>query len=172
MTACNENGMSGSTEANGWKDEVDRSLLEFGHRNWIVITDSAYPMQTSEGVSTIVADIPYNEVLSFLIEKIKESNHVYAHVYQDKELTFLSDSLCPGIEKFRKDCEAVFGSEQVNYIPHEEMIARLDGVSKLYKVLIVKTPLCLPFTTTFLELDCKYWNAGKQEELSVRMKDQ
>jgi len=37
-----------------WRDEVKRSVALFGHRNWIVIVDSAYPAQTSPGIQTIV----------------------------------------------------------------------------------------------------------------------
>jgi L-fucose mutarotase/ribose pyranase (RbsD/FucU family) len=44
----------GTTKPNG-KDQLKASLPLFGHRNWIVIADSAYPAQSRAGIDTIVS---------------------------------------------------------------------------------------------------------------------
>jgi hypothetical protein len=36
-----------------WKAQLQSQLSEFGHRNWILIVDKAYPSQNSLGVITI-----------------------------------------------------------------------------------------------------------------------
>ena len=72
----------------GWEDRLETMLPLLGHRNWIVITDMAYPLQSGQGITTIYADQPYLEVLKTVNEKIKAAPHVFAHVYNDKELEY------------------------------------------------------------------------------------
>lgn len=38
----------------GWRTLLTRRLPELGHRNWIVIADSAYPSQVAPGIETII----------------------------------------------------------------------------------------------------------------------
>jgi len=58
--------------------------------------------------------------------------------------------------------DAVLTSDEVTLVPHEELIVRLDKVSSLCRVVIIKTPLTLPYTSTFFELDCGYWDAERE----------
>jgi len=37
-----------------WRATLDDRLPLLGHRNWIVVADSAYPWQASAGIETIV----------------------------------------------------------------------------------------------------------------------
>lgn len=34
---------------------------------------------------------------------------------------------------------------KVTFLPHEELISKLDSVSKLYQVVVIKTALTLPY---------------------------
>jgi len=38
------------TAGSPWKNILARRLPELGHRNWIGVVDSAYPLQTSPGI--------------------------------------------------------------------------------------------------------------------------
>ena len=156
-------------EISNWRSELSKQLPYLGHRNWIVITDMAYPLQAKEGIMVWYANEPYQEVLSYVKQSIDRSPHVYAHVYQDKELSLLNEKLCPGIAAFKQECASVFGHTKVQSMDHEQLIARLDDISEKFQVLIIKTNLTLPYTTTFFELDCKYWNAEKQKQLENGM---
>ncbi len=49
----------------GWKQAIQSRVALYGHRNWIVIADSAYPSQAAEGIETMVADAGQLEVLDF-----------------------------------------------------------------------------------------------------------
>lgn len=40
-------GGSGVDVGSGWKQQLDRELPLLGHRNWILVVDKAFPMQTS-----------------------------------------------------------------------------------------------------------------------------
>src|SRR5436190_23706099 len=49
--------------AASWQDTLRSRVSEYGHRNWIVIADSAYPIQTSSGIETIVSNADHFQVL-------------------------------------------------------------------------------------------------------------
>lgn len=153
----------------GWKTFLQERLPLLGHRNWIVVTDMAYPLQTKPGVEMVFAPESYAEVLSFVRRSIEEADHVYPHVYQDQELAYLQEDQCAGIEAFRTSVDGVLVADSVMALPHERLLGKLDSISTLYRVLVVKTSLTMPYTSTFFELDCRYWDAGQQKKLSGRM---
>ena len=46
-----------------WRAKVSETLPLLGHRNWILIVDSAYPLQASPGVETIDTNADQLEVV-------------------------------------------------------------------------------------------------------------
>lgn len=154
-----------------WQKVLQEKLSLLGHRNWIVITDMAYPLQTKRGFTTVYANEPYTEVLNHVKKMIDSSSHVYAHIYQDKELSFLDEGSCPGIDALRSEMKEVLSSSKIISIKHEDLIVRLDSISNLFEVVIIKTGLTKPYTSTFFELDCKYWDSSKQSALNKRITD-
>ena len=152
-----------------WQSRFEEMLPLLGHRNWIVITDMAYPLQSGQGIVTVYADQPYLEVLKTVVGKIKEAPHVFAHVYNDKELEFITEDMVPGIGELRSGMRSICGPEAES-VMHEQLISRLDDAGKLFTVLIIKTPQTVPYTTTFFELDCAYWDANRQSALDALTK--
>ena len=151
-----------------WDDQLSQMMPYLGHRNWIVIADMAYPLQSGSGITTLYADESYPPVMAKVKQVIDESPHVFAHVYRDKELGYISEADMPGITSLRSEMDRICGDE-VQRVPHEELIARLDEAGRLYKVVIIKTPLTMPYTTTFFQLDCAYWNGDQQKKLDEAM---
>lgn len=155
--------------APAWNEQLTALMPRLGHRNWIVITDMAYPLQSGDGIVTLFADEPYEQVLSKVKKSIDEAPHVFAHIWRDAELAYIPEEDVPGIDSLRTQLTAICGSEAQS-LPHEQLIARLDEAGKLFTVVIIKTPLLVPYTTTFFELDCDYWDAARQQRLNDRMK--
>mgnify|MGYP002621462258 CR=1 FL=1 len=158
-------------EENRWEDILNERLPYLGHRNWIVIADMAYPLQTSDGITTIWADEPYPDVLKKVKDMIDEAPHIFAHIYRDKELSFIPEQDAPGITLLRRQMQQVCGDE-VQCVAHEELIARLDEAGRLFNIILIKTPVLIPYTTTFFELDCKYWDARRATQLDERMRQE
>ena len=46
-----------------WEEILKDRLQAYGHRNWLVIADSAYPAQSRAAIETIVADDDQSTVL-------------------------------------------------------------------------------------------------------------
>lgn len=150
-----------------WEEQLQEDINLLGHRNWIVITDMAYPLQSQVGIKTFFTNQDYKDVLKTTYSIIESSPHVQANIYQDSEIQLLSGADLEGVDDFKKDVSVLLG-DKIIYEDHEKLIAKLDEVSKVFNVIILKSNLLIPYTTTFFELDCKYWNAQKQEMLDKR----
>jgi hypothetical protein len=158
---CPEASASSCAASVSWKDELKQTLPLLGHRNWIVVTDMAYPLQNRPGIKTVYTGAPYMEVLAFVCSEIAEAPHIKPFVYQDKELSYLSEADVAGIDALRSGMTKLLG-DRVIPIAHDKLIARLDKVSEMFTVVILKCDLTMPYTSTFLELDCKYWEGVKE----------
>ena len=136
-----------------------------GHRNWIVVADSAYPKQSAPGIETIVTGDDQLEVLSEVLKSIEEAPHVQAVVMLDQELEQVREADAPGVDRYRKELDDLLQDKQVRVLPHEDIIRQLDEDSELFNVLLLKTDMTVPYTSVFLQLDCGYWDAEKEARL-------
>jgi L-fucose mutarotase/ribose pyranase (RbsD/FucU family) len=148
-----------------WQDALRQRVSEYGHRNWIVIADSAYPAQTSYGIETIVSNADHFQVLQTVLDMLARSRHVRPIVYTDQELKFIQENDAPGISGFRQQLSTVLRDTKLTALPHEQIISKLDQVSRSFRVLIIKTNMTLPYTSVFLQLDCAYWSADAERRL-------
>ena len=169
LTSCQPRHSRPEQDANSksgnWKAFLEEKLPLLGHRNWIVVTDMAYPLQTNPGIITLYTTEPYHEVIKYVDDMIERAPHVFAHIYQDQEQQMLSEKLAPGWEDYKAKLSQVLDFTDVQPVPHEELIARLDEVSCFYRVIIIKTSLTVPYTSLFFELDCGYWDGQREKKI-------
>ena len=148
-----------------WEDRLHELLPLYGHRNWIVVADSAYPAQASPGIETILARGDPIEIVRMVMRAITATGHVRAGVFLDYELPFVHESDAPGIDNYRRELDATLRGASLEELPHEQIIARLDQSAEVFRVLIVKTEMTLPYTSVFFALDCGYWSAEAEGKL-------
>jgi hypothetical protein len=153
-----------------WRETLAQRARLYGHRNWIVIADSAYPAQSRDGIETIVTNTDQIEVVRQVLATLGGMKHVTPTVYTDAELPAVAERDAPGITQYRKELTELLGKRPVNVIPHEQVIAKLDKAGETFRVLILKTTLTVPYTSVFLQLDCAYWNADAEKRLRDSMK--
>src|SRR5207302_6892842 len=96
-----------SDGTNHWESELIRRLPLFGHRNWIVIADAAYPAQSHPGIETIVASADQTDVVREVMEAVAACRHIRANVYLDLELEFVDEADAPGITAYRRQLTAL-----------------------------------------------------------------
>jgi len=149
-----------------WRSTLARELPRLGHRNFVVIADSAYPLQNNPGVQTILADAEHLEVVDVVLDAIAASPHVRPVIWLDAELGKVPEKMAPGVERYRAALNQRLGGLDVHAAPHEDIIMRLDETANLYHVLLLKTDLAIPYTSVFVELQCGYW--GDQAEQILR----
>jgi hypothetical protein len=154
-----------------WKEILANRLPLLGHRNWIVIADSAYPEQSDPGIQTVYSDADQTQVVEYTLRLLAHAPHVAPTVFLDQELDFLPESDAPGITNYRETLHSIIGDRQLMKQPHEQIMAELGQVSKQFSVLIIKTRSILPYTTVFLRLDCAYWPADAEARLRKTMNE-
>ena len=153
-----------------WEEILKDRLQLYGHRNWLVIADSAYPAQSRPAIETIIADEEQTTVLERTSAILGGCRHIKANIYTDEELACVREEDAPGISSYRKGLGNLFGGRQVRVAPHEEIIAKLDRAGELFRVLVIKTNMRIPYTSVFFEMDCGYWNAQAEKKLRGAMK--
>ena len=153
-----------------WKDKLQKELPLLGHRNWIVVADAAYPLQTAPGVETICVEANQLEVIRGVITALAKTKHVKPTIYTDEELNFVAEKNAPGISEYRDSLSKILTNQPVQVLPHEQIISKLDEAGKTFKVLLIKTPLTKPYTSVFFQLECGYWNAESEAELREAIK--
>ena len=156
--------------ASDWRDKVEKEMPLLGHRNWIVIVDSAYPWQISPGIETVATNDSLPEVLRAVLKVVGQAKHVRPTVFTDAELARVPEADAPGIAAYRAELARILAGYAAGAVPHEELIARLDEAGKTFHVLLLKTTLTLPYTSVFLRLDCAYWSDAAEQRLRAPKK--
>lgn len=152
-----------------WRKELNENLPLLGHRNWVLVVDKAYPLQSASGIQTIYADEDLLDVLKLVLKEFKRLKHVKPIVYTDKELLFMRDDLCKGVDSFKSNLTQLLSKQSVQVIPHDEIFSKLDAAAKLFNILVIKTDCLMPYTSVFMELDCGYWSSEKEKTLRERI---
>ena len=153
-----------------WQTKVQQELPLLGHRNWIVIVDSAYPLQTSPGTETIETGSDQITVVRDVLAALAKSRHVRPIVYMDAELPFISEPEAPGVTQYRQQIKGALGNLPVHSVLHDQLIHEMGQTGSTFHVLILKTTLTVPYTSVFLRLDCKYWSDAAEKKLRETMK--
>ncbi|MBV8673243.1 MAG: hypothetical protein JOZ33_07395 [Acidobacteriaceae bacterium] len=161
---------TGLSSGQDWKTKLSGDIRRFGHRNWIVVADSAYPLQTSPGIETIVVDADQLTVIGQVIDDLRDAKHVRAVVYTDSELSFVPEQDAKGVGAYREALAKLLSSQVAHQrLPHGQILEKLDQAGKSFKVLIIKTPLTIPYTSVFFQLDCGYWSNEAEARLRAAM---
>jgi L-fucose mutarotase/ribose pyranase (RbsD/FucU family) len=150
-----------------WEIRFKSLLPLYGHRNWIVVADAAYPAQSNPSIETLFTGCDHTEVLKKVLDAIGASSHVRASVYVDAELKLVADEDAPGVGALRNEMTRLLAGKNTRELAHEEIIARLDQAGRLFRILILKSTLAIPYTSVFLELGCGYWSEEAEKHLRV-----
>jgi hypothetical protein len=157
--------MMNEEQTESWKKILAAKVLAFGHRNWIVVADAAYPMQSGTGIKTIISNADHMEVIREALMAIQAVEHIRPNIYLDLELDSVSESDACGISNFRQQLYDCLDCHSVQRLLHEEIITSLDRASSMFEILILKTTSTIPYTSVFMELDCGYWSDAAEQRL-------
>ena len=157
-------GVSLAQSAN-WRTQLHEELPLLGHRNWIVVVDSAYPLQTSAGIETVDTNGEHLDVVRVVLDELSKAKHVRPVIFTDAELKAVPETDAAGVTAYREALAKVLGTRETQSLPHEQIIAKLDEAGKTFHILVLKTSLTIPYTSVFMRLDCGYWSAEQEQRL-------
>jgi hypothetical protein len=152
-----------------WRAAVDQRLPLLGHRNWIVIADSAYPQSSSPGIDVIETNAEQLEVVQYVLGAVNKSIHVRPDILMDAELQYVPESDAPGVTAWRRQIDKVLAGGPVQHELHTSLLQQLDDASRMYRVVVLKTRMAVPYTTVFLRLNCKYWGDDAEKRMRAKM---
>jgi hypothetical protein len=153
-----------------WEQILQNRLPLYGHRNWLVVADSAYPAQSRGGIETIVARADQLVAVKIVLSALRACRHVKPIVYTDQELQFVAEQDAPGISAYRDRLGNLLAGLEVNALAHAEMISKLDHAAQTFHVMVIKTNMTIPYTSVFFELDCAYWQTDAETRLRCAMR--
>jgi hypothetical protein len=162
--AHGQSGRSGD-----WRTRLNEELPLLGHRNWIAVVDSAYPLQTNAGVETIETNASQLDVVRTVLDQVGKAKHVRPVIFTDAELKVVAEADATGVTAYREALTTLLGKAEVQSLPHEEIISKLDEAGKTFHVLVLKTNMTIPYTSVFIRLECGYWSADAEKRLRKKM---
>jgi hypothetical protein len=160
---------AGSGSPDAWQAKIDHELPLLGHRNWILIVDSAYPLQASAGVETVETNAGQIEVVKYVLGAINNSIHVRPDIFMDAELPYVQEEDAPGTSAYRDAIAKVLEGQDVQSALHQQLIQNVDEAGRLVNVVVLKTKLAVPYSSVFIRLNCKYWGDDAEERLRAKM---
>jgi hypothetical protein len=152
-----------------WKAALAQRLPLLGHRNWILIADSAYPLQVSPGIEVVETNADQAEVVRYVLKQIDGSIHVRPEIFMDSELPYVPDQDAPGASDYRTQIANVLRGYQVQSQLHDKLIAQMGEAGQTFHVLVLKTNLTVPYSSVFIRLNCKYWPTDAENRMRAKM---
>jgi hypothetical protein len=162
-----------------WHALLHELLPMMGHRNWIAVVDSAYPLQVSPGIETIETGSDQLEVVRRVLHEVAEAPHLRPVVFTDAEMKAVPEDDAPGVSYYRDSLNhfldefqagnIALGTLERHSLPHEEIISKLDQAGQIFHILVLKTRMTIPYTSVFLRLDCGYWSDEQEKRLREKM---
>ena len=152
-----------------WQAKVNEDLPLLGHRNWILIVDSAYPLQSSPAVETVETGADQIDVVRYVLGAINKSIHVRPDIFMDAELPYVQEEDALGTSAYRDAIAKLLDGQDIQSELHEHLISEVDEAGRLVHVLVLKTRLAVPYSSVFIRLNCKYWGDDAEERLRSKM---
>jgi D-ribose pyranose/furanose isomerase RbsD len=170
LVGCINNVGEVKVKSNDWKETLKDQLSYYGHRNWILVVDKAFPSQNANGIITINTDEGLLNVLQYTLGQIDSAAHVQPVIFTDKELNYITSDQVPEIENYKKSLANLIGKSEPQVLLHDSVFVKIDQASKLFSVMILKTNEVIPYSSVFIQLDCKYWTPEQEKQLRENMK--
>ncbi|MBT8037405.1 MAG: RbsD/FucU family protein [Verrucomicrobiae bacterium] len=152
-----------------WLGSLRNELGYLGARNWIVIAEAAFPIQSRRGLRVIRIDGDIPDVLDGVEQLIEEKHHVKPRIYATSEIDHVSYDYAPGIKNYQKELNEALHGREVVRLDNTMLMRMLNDTSKAYRVLVIKTRTALPYSSVFMELGSGYWDAESESALRAEM---
>ncbi|MCT4589502.1 MAG: hypothetical protein N4A71_16890 [Carboxylicivirga sp.] len=152
-----------------WQQLLNEQIQLLGHRNWILVVDAAYPLQSNQGIKTIVSGEEQLDVVKTVLQVIGSEKHVNPEVFLDMEIDFVPEKAAKGIGQYRTDLHQLLKGSTVSKVLHEDLISMVDQSAETFNILVIKSNSTIPYTSVFFRLNCGYWDADAEQQMRVKM---
>lgn len=166
---------SAKAELADWRSHASLQIEPLGHRNVIIVADSAYPIQTGTGIKVLSTGADHLEVVKYVSLLIQKSKAVRALIALDKQFAFVPEKHATGAAALRKEILAALDGKSAAPIReelHERLLEEVNTAAKDFQVVVLKTAGTVAYSSVFFTLDCGYWSAEAEADLRKAMENQ
>lgn len=136
----------------------------------VVIADAAFPAMSHAGITTVPMAVGSIEALKDVLASSSAYGHIAPRVWVDRELMQLTEAQVPGIERFRARLQEAAGSVPIDgSLTQDDLRSRIREVAGTHRVIVIKTPNRLPFSTICIEFDHGNWTQDQDSLLRSQM---
>ncbi|MFK7910402.1 MAG: hypothetical protein AB8F34_07340 [Akkermansiaceae bacterium] len=161
LAGCAGNGDS----SRPWKKTIRNELAHLGARNWIVVAEAAFPVQSRRGLRVIHIDADIPDLVDGIEQVIEEKHHVKPRIYVTSEIGKVEYDYAPGVKHYRKELETALHGRETLKLNNNMLMRMLEDTTKTYRVLVIKSRTALPYSSVFMELGSGYWDAESEVHL-------
>ncbi len=140
------------------------SFCQQSSSNWQTKLHQQLPLLTIETGATQLT------VASAVLTALDRSNHVKPIIYLDAELPYVPQQSYPELNAYRENLKKTLQGRPIQSLPHEKILDKISEAGKDYKILVLKTTMTMPYTSVFLQLDCKYCTDEGEQKIRQAMK--
>lgn len=163
-------GCAGDPDAaRPWKKTIRRELAHLGARNWIVVAEAAFPVQSRRGLRVIHIDADIPDLVDGIEQVIEETHHVKPRIYVTAEMGKVEYDYAPGVKHYRKELETALHGRETLALNNSMLMRMLADTRRTYRVLVIKSRTALPYSSVFMELGSGYWDAESEDHLRDAM---
>lgn len=163
LIACSQ------AHAQSWHETLMREMPLLGHRNWIVVADSAYPLQNAAGIEVVATGLSQTDLLAAVLDALSKTRHVRPVFFTDAELPFVAEQDANGISAYRAQLSSLLKGGPVSSLEHEQILAKMQDAANSYHVLVLKSTATMAYTSVFIQLYCGYWPDDAEKRLRAAM---
>lgn len=152
-----------------WKKTIRHEMGYLGARNWIVVAEAAFPIQSRRGLRVIQIDAEIPDLVDGIEQVIEEKHHVKPRIYVTSEIAKVEYDYAPGVAYYRKELATALHGRETLSLNNDMLMQMLADTNRTYRVLVVKSRTALPYSSVFMELGSGYWDAESENVLRDAM---
>ena len=151
------------------RDTISPQLQQLGARNWVVIADPTYPIPAGTGAQTMVVSAGSLDTFREVLDLIEQQGALTPRIWINNEMEAITDNLAPGIEHYNTSINNLVSGRFCYRLDERIISAQVAEASHNFRVLFIKTPTQLPYSSIAIELDSGYWDSDSETEIRERL---
>jgi len=145
-------------------------MPHMGNGNWIVIADASFPKSTHPGWKTVPMGIDPLEALRDVLASAKAYGHVKPTVWLEREVFAINDGELASINEFRESVETLSANLYMDAsLTEAQLMTRLREVAMHHRVIVIKTPNPLPYSSIFIQFTRGNWSPEQEAAVRARL---
>lgn len=147
-----------------WSQQVANFLPLFGEGNWIVVSETAFPLLATNGVETVPVREGLADAVNQIAGLLQSSSRLRGVYHLPSELEAVAASGGEA-EAYLGALRQILPQTAVSKVPAAEILRRVIAGTEVGRVLVIKTDSEIPYGTVAIELKRGYWSDEQEADL-------